>query len=128
VHVVTACRPDETSLTGPRGLSVFTEAFVSGMTDCRADRYADGQVELDELLSFVVEEVPRLAHDIDENASQNPTRTVVDPRTVNPIVVSCSSTSIYDGLLPTAMQGPVQALPRDDLVLSGSIAGKIGIG
>lgn len=128
VHVITACRPEETSMTGPRGLSVFTEAFIAGMTDCRADRYVDGQVELDELLNYVVDEVPRLAHEIDAASSQNPTRTVVDPRTVNPIVVSCASTSIYDGLLPTAMQGPVQALPRDDLVLSGSIAGKIAIG
>lgn len=125
VHVVTACRPDELSQTGLHGLSVFTEAFVAAITDCHADRYKDGQIELDELLTFVVDEVPKRARELDEKASQNPTRTVVDPRTVNPIIASCSSTSIYDGLLPTAMQGPVQSLPRNDLVLSGSIAGKI---
>lgn len=128
VHVVTACRPDEQSQTGQHGLSVFTEAFVEGLTDCRADRYKDGQIELDELLNFVCDEVPRRAKELDEKSSQNPTRTVVDPRTVNPIIASCSSTSIYDGLMPTAMQGPVQTLPRGDLVLSGSIAGKIQIG
>ncbi|MFT3686685.1 MAG: caspase family protein [Phycisphaerales bacterium] len=128
VHVVSACRPEEISMTGNHGLSIFTEAFVAGITDCRADRYKDGQIELDELLSFVIDEVPKRARERDAKASQNPTRTVVDPRTVNPIIASCSRESIFDGLVPTAMQGPVQALPRNDLVLSGSIAGKIAIG
>lgn len=128
VHVVTACRPDEQSLTGTHGLSIFTEAFVAGITDCRADRFKDGQIELDELLNFVIDEVPRRAKEQEPGTSQNPTRTVIDPRTVNPIISTCTSTAIYDGLLPTAMQGPVQNLPRNDLVLSGSLAGKIVTG
>ena len=128
VHVVTACRPDEQSQTGQHGLSVFTEAFVAGITDCHADRYKDGQIELDELLNYIVDEVPRRAKELDEKSSQNPTRTVIDPRTVNPIIASCTRSSIFEGLLPTAMEGPVQTLPRNDLVLSGSIAGKIAIG
>ncbi len=127
VHVVSACRPEETSMTGLRGLSVFTEAFVAGLTDCSADRYKDGQIELDELLSAVIQDVPNRAREIDANARQNPTRTVVDPRTVNPIIASCSGSPL-EGLVPTAMAGEVQTLPRNDLVVSSSIAGRITIG
>ncbi|MDX2017616.1 MAG: caspase family protein [Planctomycetota bacterium] len=90
VHVILACRPDQLSQTGGSGMSIFTEAMVDGLVECRADRLKDGVIELDELLQFVEAEVPKKALQLKPDQPQNPTRSVVDPKVMSPVFAQCT--------------------------------------
>ncbi len=129
IHTILSCRPDESSLTIQGDMSVFTKVLIEGLTDCRADRVKDGQIELDELLYYLDEHVPALAARVNPGHKQNPTRTVVDPRAMNPVLTSCS---IYEqlqlNLQPVAVEGPVGRGPRNDMIISAAMAGKVTIG
>lgn len=90
VHCIMACRPDQLSQVGQSGMSVFTEAMVDALVECRADRVKDGKIELDELMYFLEREVPIRAAKADKEKPQNPTRTVVDPKAVTPVFADCT--------------------------------------
>lgn len=90
VHCIMACRPDQLSQVGQSGMSVFTEALVDALVECRADRVKDGKIELDELMYFLEREVPVRAAKADKDKPQNPTRTVVDPKAVTPVFAECT--------------------------------------
>lgn len=90
VHCIMACRPDQLSQVGQSGMSVFTEALVDALVECRADRVKDGKLELDELMYFLDREVPGRAAKADKDKPQNPTRTVVDPKVVTPVFAECT--------------------------------------
>jgi hypothetical protein len=90
VHVILACRPDQLSQTGGSGMSIFTEAMVDGLVECRADRLKDGVIELDELLQYVEAEVPKKAMQLNPDKPQNPTRSVVDPKVMSPVIATCT--------------------------------------
>ncbi len=132
VHVVLSCRPDESSNTGLRGLSVFTEILIESFQDCAADRVKDGRLELDEVLYYLDQHVAERVREYFPTEKQNPTRTVVDPRAINPILAECRNDSIYRSLLleeaPIATDGPVKPAMRNDMILTAKLAGKVGLG
>lgn len=128
IHMVLSCRPDEESITGDHGLSVFTEVLVEALTDCKADRVKDGRLEIDEILYYLDDEVPKRADTAQPGHSQNPTRTVIDPRSVNPILASCEKAPDPTQPQPVAVEGPVRRAPRNDLIISAALAGKVAIG
>lgn len=131
VHVVLSCRPDETSLVGPRGLSVFTEVLLEAFQDCRADRVLDGQLELDELLYYLDAEVPKRARQAESSHNQNPTRTVVDPRFNNPILGICRSLGAAlpaASSQPVAFREPVRPAGSNDAILPAGLVGRVRIG
>lgn len=117
VHCIMACRPDQLSQVGQSGMSVFTEAMVDGLVECRADRVRDGKIELDELMYFLEREVPARAARVDKDKPQNPTRTVVDPKAVTPIFATCTT---LDQLTfgPDAFKDTPPAPARTDLALA----------
>lgn len=129
IHTIMACRPDELSSTGPNGLSVFTEVFCDALTDCRADRVKDGRVELDELMYYLDVEVPKRCRAYKIDKVQNPTRSVVDPKSVNPIVAMCGKNGLELLSLrinqPTASAGVTPSVARNDLVLSSLLVGDV---
>ena len=129
VHIVLSCRPDETSTFGPSGLSAFTEVLVEALTDCHANRVLDDRIELDEVLYYLDEHVPKRAEAFKRGHKQNPTRTVVDPRSVNPILATCGTPAAVGTAVPTAVSG-VSVLPagRNDLIIPSAIVGKIRLG
>ncbi len=90
VHCILACRPDQVSQVGQSGMSVFTEAMVDALVECRADRVKDGKIELDELMYFLEREVPIRSAKVSPGKPQNPTRTVVDPKIVTPVFAQCT--------------------------------------
>jgi hypothetical protein len=133
IHTVLSCRPDESSLSIDGDMSVFTKVLIEGLVECRADRVKDGKIELDELLYYLDEHVPTLAFRIRPGHRQNPTRTVVDPRALNPVLATCSlwdqlQLAPQPNLQPVAVEGPVARGPRNDMIISAAIAGKITIG
>ncbi len=117
VHCIMACRPDQLSQVGQSGMSVFTEALVDALVECRADRVKDGKIELDELMYFLERQVPARAAAVDKEKPQNPTRTVVDPKAVTPVFASCT---INDQLTfgPDAFKDVAPAPARTDLALA----------
>ncbi len=117
VHCIMACRPDQLSSVGQSGMSVFTEALVDGLVECRADRVPDGRIELDELMYFLERQVPVRAMALDKSKKQNPTRTVVDPKAVTPIFAECT---ILDRLTfgPAAYENSPPTEARTDLALA----------
>lgn len=117
VHCIMACGPDQLSQVGQSGMSVFTEALVDGLVECRADRVKDGRIELDELMYFLERQVPVRAAAVDKDKPQNPTRTVVDPKAVTPIFAVCST---HDQLTfgPSAYDDQPPAPARTDLSLA----------
>lgn len=135
IHTVLSCRPDEYSLATEKGLSVFTQAIIDGLNGCKADRVKDGRIELDELLYYLDEHVPVLADQCEPGHKQRPTRTVVDPRAVNPVIATCS---ILDQLmLPedepnaiglTGVEGPVARGPHNDLILPSDLGELVKVG
>ncbi len=129
IHTIMACRPDELSSTGPNGLSVFTEVFCDALTDCRADRVKDGRVELDELMYYLDVEVPKRCKAYKIDKVQNPTRSVVDPKSVNPIIAMCGKNGLDLLSLrinqPTASAGVTPSVARNDLVLSSLLIGDV---
>lgn len=132
VHVVLSCRPDESSNTGLRGLSVFTEILIESFHDCAADRVKDGRLELDEVLYYLDQHVAERVREYFPTEKQNPTRTVVDPKAINPILAECRNDSIYRSLLldeaAIATDGPVKPAMRNDMILTAKLAGKVGLG
>jgi hypothetical protein len=126
VHVILGCRPDEESQAGPNGLSVLTEAFVDGVTDCAADRVVDGTIELDEMLQYLDREVPKRSVRYSGKA-QHPTRTIVDPKSLNPILGLCV-TSAGAPNQPIAFEGPQVSAARNDWVLTGLLIPRINPG
>lgn len=126
VHTIMACRPDEVSGAGDRGLSIFTEVFCEAMTDCRADRVKDGMLELDEVLHYLDREVPLRAKANDPAASQHPTRIVVDPKMLNPVLAVCNRQGAEAE--PTALSGAVAPAARNDMILTTLLLGKICVG
>lgn len=127
VHTILACRPDELSATGPNGLSIFTEALIDAITDCRADRIRDGRLELDEVVYYLDVEVPRRAKRYappGDDSTQNPTRVVVDPKSINPIIATCGLLSLRIEQ-PTAYAGPPLPAARNDWILSSLSIPKI---
>lgn len=135
IHTVLSCRPDEYSLATADGLSVFTEVLIEGLNGCKADRVKDGRIELDELLYYLDERVPVLAERVNPGHKQRPTRTVVDPRAVNPVIATCS---ILDQLTlqapePNALgligvEGPVARGPNNDLIMPGDLGELVRVG
>ncbi|MBL8758901.1 MAG: caspase family protein [Phycisphaerae bacterium] len=117
VQCIMACRPDQLSKVGQSGMSVFTEALVDALVDCRADRVKDGKIELDELMYFLEREVPARAAAVDKTKPQNPTRTVVDPKVVTPVFAECT---IYDQLTfgPEAFEQTPPPAARTSLALA----------
>jgi hypothetical protein len=117
VHCIMACRPDQLSQVGQSGMSVFTEAMVDGLLECRADRVKDGKIELDELMYFLDREVPLRAAKVDAAVPQNPTKTVVDPKVVAPVFAECT---LFDQLTfgPSTYAGLPPGTPRTSLALS----------
>lgn len=122
VHTISACAPDELSQTGISGLSVFTEAFVDGVTDCRADRVHDGVIELDEIVHYVAQEVPRRA--APGGKPQHPTRTVVDPKSINPVLGVCDAALASVPPETTAFAGPAVRIARNDWIYSSLLLQK----
>lgn len=123
VHVISACRPDELSQVGPNGLSIFTEVFVDGVTDCAADRVADGIIELDEIVRYIDREVPKRAKRY-WNEQQHPTRTVVDAKMINPIVGACEPSEASPNQ-PVAFAGPKVRAARQDWKLTSLMILKV---
>lgn len=116
LHVILACRPDEASQVGQSGMSVFTEAMLDGLEKCQADRTGDNLIELDELLYFLDREVPARAKKLDESKPQNPTRTVVDPKVLNPVIASCRVVESLE-LGPAAYRNTPASPARADLAM-----------
>lgn len=127
VHTLSACAPSEISQVGTNGLSIFTEAFVDAMTDCNADRLADGIVELDEVVNYVVREVPKRAKE-QRNAEQHPTRTVVDARSINPVLGICDLSLARIPRRTTALGGPKAVMARKDWILTSLLMPKANAG
>ncbi|MFZ4573212.1 MAG: caspase family protein [Phycisphaerales bacterium] len=127
VHTISACAPDQISQVGVNGLSLFTEAFVDGMTDCTADRTQDGVVELDEIVSYVASEVPKRSKE-QRNADQRPTRTVVDARSINPVLSVCDLSLARIPRRTTALGGPKAVLARKDWILTSLMLPKASVG
>lgn len=135
IHTVLSCRPDEYSLATNDGLSVFTEVLIEGLNGCKADRVKDGRIELDELLYYLDERVPVLAERLRPGYKQRPTRTVVDPRAVNPVIATCT---IYDQLQLnepepnalglTGVEGAVARGPNGDLIMPSDLGQMVTIG
>jgi len=135
IHTVLSCRPDEYSLATADGLSVFTQVLIEGLNGCKADRVKDGRIELDELLYFLDERVPVLAERTEPGHKQRPTRTVVDPRAVNPVIATCS---LYDQLQLeepepnalglTGVEGPVARGPNNDLIVPSDLGELVKVG
>ncbi|MGD9791594.1 MAG: caspase domain-containing protein [Phycisphaerales bacterium] len=117
VHCILACRPDQLSQVGQSGMSVFTEALVDALVECRADRVKDGKIELDELMYFLERQVPVRAAAVVKDKPQNPTRTVVDPKTVTPVFATCTT---FDRLSfgPDAYKDLEPGEARTDLALA----------
>lgn len=124
VHTIYACSPDEISQIGVNGLSLFTEAFVDGVSDCRADRVHDGVIELDEIIQYVAGEVPARARKQRE-ASQHPTRTVVDPKAINPVLGICDAKLAAVSPQTTALAGPRATVTRNDWIYSSLLLQKV---
>lgn len=127
IHIVLGCRPDEESQISPRGGSIFTEVLVEALRDCKAERVLDGRVELDEILYYLDAEVPRRAME-DWGVNQNPTRTVVDPRAINPVVAGCGRILAPGSLATVGVNAPVRPGPRNDLILSAGVVGRLRLG
>ncbi len=134
VHVILACRPDQESQGGKNGLSIFTEALIDGLTDCAADRVKDGRIELDELLYYIEEEMPKLLERDWPGTVQNPTRTIVDGRAINPVLLQCEKpeasapADAAAGEDVVAVFEPTTQVLLSDLILSSDTAGKIKMG
>lgn len=128
IHTILSCRPDEKSTFGPSGLSAFTEVLVEGLTDCKADRYKDGHLDLDEVLIYLDENVPDRALRGHPSQKQNPTRTVVDPRALNPILSTCSAPVAANEPVAVAVVAPVLSGSRNDLVIPAELVGRLTIG
>ncbi len=127
VHTLSACAPHEISQVGTNGLSIFTEAFVDAMTDCNADRLADGIVELDEVVNYIVREVPKRAK-AQRSAEQHPTRTVVDARSINPVLGICDLSLARIPRRTTALGGPKAVMARKDWILTSLLMPKANAG
>lgn len=127
VYTLSACAPDQISQVGVNGLSIFTEAFIDGMTDCNADRLRDGVIELDEIVYYMANEVPRRA-DAQRHAEQSPTRTVVDPRSINPVMGVCDLSLSKMPRRTTALGGPRANLARKDWILQSLMLPKVSTG
>ena len=128
IHVVLSCRPDEKSTFGPSGLSAFTEVLVEALTDCKGDRYPDGRLDLDEVLNYLDDHVQERAEAYSHGHKQNPTRTVVDPRSLNPVMATCKAPATATESVPVAVRSPVRPKTRNDLIVPASLVGKIEIG
>jgi len=128
IHTILSCRPDEESTFGPTGLSAFTEVLVEALTDCKADRYKDGRIDLDEVLIYLDEHVPERAAMTRPGHPQNPTRTVVDPRALNPVLAMCVQPAKPTDPVPVAVVTPVISGSRNDLVLPSQLVGKVTLG
>jgi hypothetical protein len=127
VHTISACAPDEESQVGVNGLSVFTETFVDAVSDCRADRVRDGVVELDEVIAYITTEVPDRAMR-QRGANQHPTRTVVDPKAVNPVLGICDPALALESAISaatTAFAGPRVTVTRHDWIYSSLLLSKV---
>lgn len=125
LHVILSCRPDEESANSPNGVSLFTEVLIEALTGCAADRIPDGQLELDEVLHYLDENVPARANLYEPGSHQNPTRTVVDPRSLNPIFASCSPPDADNGPVTTAVEGSSTVSLANDLIISSALVGRI---
>lgn len=125
LHVILSCRPDEESANSPNGVSLFTEVLIEALTGCAADRVPDGQLELDEVLHYLDENVPARANLYEPGSHQNPTRTVVDPRSLNPIFASCAPPEEGNGEVATALEGSSTPSLGNDLIISSDLVGKI---
>ena len=140
VHVILACRPDQESNGGKNGLSIFTEALIDGLTGCAADRVKDGRIELDELLYYIEDAMPKLLERDWPGVEQNPTRTVVDARAINPVLLACEKPldadagagepdpEAEDEASVIGVYEPTTSSLRSDLILPSGIAGKITMG
>lgn len=124
VHTISACAPHETSQIGVNGLSIFTECFIDAVSDCRSDRNRDGVVELDEIVTFVAGEVPKRAK-LQREEEQHPTRTVVDPKAVNPVLGICDAELARVSARTTAFAGPGVAAQRHDWIYSSLMLQKV---
>lgn len=135
VHVILACRPDQESNGGLNGLSIFTEAMINGLTDCAADRVKDGRIELDELLYYIEDNMPKLLERDMPGTVQNPTRTIVDARAINPVMLACEKPA-NPGEPPSsenendvvAVFEPTSRTLSSDLILTSGSAGKVTVG
>lgn len=135
IHTVLSCRPDEYSLATADGLSVFTQVLIEGLNGCKADRVKDGRIELDELLYYLDERVPVLAERINPGHKQRPTRTVVDPRSVNPVIATCTILDQLqlnepepNALGLTGVEGPVARGPNADLIMPSDLGEIVKLG
>jgi hypothetical protein len=132
VHVILACRPDQESNGGKLGLSIFTEALINGLTDCAADRIKDGRIELDELLYYIEDAMPALLERDWPGTVQNPTRTVVDPRAINPVMLVCpkpaDETTDEDEANVVGVFEPTVSSLLNDLILTSGTAGRVTLG
>lgn len=124
VHTISACAPHETSQIGVNGLSIFTECFIDAVSDCRSDRNRDGVVELDEVVTFVAGEVPKRAK-LQREEEQHPTRTVVDPKAVNPVLGICDAERARVSARTTAFAGPGVTAQRHDWIYSSLMLQKV---
>lgn len=135
VHVILACRPDQESNGGKNGLSIFTEALIDGLTGCAADRVKDGRIELDELLYYIEDAMPKLLERDWPGTVQNPTRTIVDARAINPVLLACeqpaaneAEAAAQDDASVVGVYEPTTSSLLSDLIIPSGIAGKITMG